>query len=434
MTSTKLILGTILAGISMLQAAPTLKITLDKADCLYKCGEKATYTIAFVDDEAEPLDAKASYLFTNDSFKQLKKGTIDLKATPSITLSETMDKPSFLRLKVNCTYTDKDGKKQNVKNNICTAGFEPEKIQPATPNPADFMDYWKGELKKAEKECPLDVQMTKLDKFSNDKHTGYKVSFAAPGGRVYGFLNIPTKPGKYPATVNVPGAGPGIASPLASDTFVTLQMNVHPYDPLVEGKTLKQSYNELIKIGSYPYQGGKDRDTTFFHRPIIGIARAIEWLANRPEVDAARIGYYGGSQGGAFGFIQAGLTGRFAAVVCNVPAMCDHFGANLERNPGWPQFRNKFKVKNENGKVAFDKVTDEWLPYYDAINFARHIKCPIRIIVGFIDGTCSPSSVYAAFNSIPSSDKAIVNETDMSHSTRQSYYNAQTWMRDIIKK
>ncbi len=434
MTVSKSFLCALLALVSILSAKPTLKLTLDRADHLYKCGEKATFTITFTDDSKEPLKDKATYIFSNDNGRQVKKGTIDLKSTKTLTLSETMDTPSFLRLVVSCKYTDKNGKEQSIKNNVCAAGFEPEKIQPSTANPADFMEYWKGEIKKADKECPLDVQMTKLDKYSNKKHTGYKISFAAPGGRVYGFLNIPAKPGKRPATVTVPGAGPGIASPRVNDDMVTLAINVHPYDPCTEGKTLKELYTELNRSGTYMYQGGKCRETTFFHRPIVGIARAIEWLAGRPEVDASRMGYFGSSQGGAFGFIMAGLTGRFAAIVCNVPAICDHFGAEMGRSAGWPQFRKKFRTKGPNGEHIYDKEIDQWLPYYDAINFARHIKCPVRVIVGFIDGTCSPSSVYAAFNSIPSKDKVIINETDMAHSTRESYYKSNAWMNELISK
>ncbi len=436
MTITKQLFGTFLAAAALLSAAPSVKITLDKTDQLYKCGETATFTIAFTDDANEPLAKQATYKLTNDNVTVFKTGNIDTTQSPTTTFTGTMDKPGFLNLTIYCSYTDKDGKKQNLKNNICTAGFEPTKIQPAAPKPADFMDYWKGELKKAEKDCPLDPQMTKLDKFSNAEHTCYKVSFAAPGGRVYGFLTIPAKAkdGKMPAIVSVPGAGPGHGAPSQDNSFVTLYMNVHPYDPYIEGKTVKESYAELNKPGIYMFHGGKNREATFFHRPIIGIARAIEWLANRPEVNAARIGYYGSSQGGAFGFIQAGLTGRFAAVVCNVPAMCDHFGVNAGRRAGWPQYRNTFLIKNADGTTAFDKETDGWIGYYDAVNFASHIQSPIRVIVGFIDMTCSPSSVYAAFNGIPSTDKAIVNELDMGHSTRKSYSDAQAWMKGILTK
>ena len=128
MTVSKSFLCALLALVSILSAKPALKLTLDRADHLYKCGEKATFTITFTDDSKEPLKDKATYIFSNDNGRQFKKGTIDLKSTKTLTLSETMDTPSFLRLAVSCKYTDKNGKEQSIKNNVCAAGFEPEKI------------------------------------------------------------------------------------------------------------------------------------------------------------------------------------------------------------------------------------------------------------------------------------------------------------------
>ena len=38
--------------------------------------------------------------------------------------------------------------------------------------------------------------------------------------------------------------------------------------------------------------------------------------------------------------------------------------------------------------------------YFDAVNFARKIKCPTTVYVGFIDTTCPPGAVYGAYNVI----------------------------------
>ena len=118
MKITKQLFGTLLAATALLSAAPSVKITLDKADQIYKCGEPATYTIEFTDDAAEPLAKTATYKLTNDNLTVIKTGTIDIAQSPKTTFKETMEKPSFLNLTVYCSYTDKDGKKQNLKN-IC---------------------------------------------------------------------------------------------------------------------------------------------------------------------------------------------------------------------------------------------------------------------------------------------------------------------------
>lgn len=413
-----------LAGALACMAKPVIKITLDRADHAYKCGEKAVFTVNVTDDGGKEVDQTAFVRVSNDGQKVLMTRNVDLKKENSFKVEQGMDVPGFVRLFVSLPYKAPDAEKPESISAQAGAAFEPLKIMTGVEKPADFMDFWKSEVKKAEA-IPLDVQMEKLDAYSNDKYTGYKVSFAAPGGRVYGFLNIPAKPGKHPAVVSVPGAGPGTSRPSSHEAMVTLHMNVHAYDPLTPGKTIKELYAEANKPTIYMYNSGAGKDSTFFHRAILGINRAVNWLAERPEVDAARMGYYGSSQGGAFGFILGGLNGKFAALVCNVPAMCDQFGYKKDRLSGWPQFCKAFSYSAEIQETA---------KYYDAAFFASHIKAPIRVIVGFIDSTCSPSSVYAAYNSIPSTDKAIVNEYYMGHSCWKSYNEAQAWMKKQITK
>lgn len=406
----------LLAGFAF--AKPVITGKVDREDAIYNCGEKATFTVYFASDNDEELKGEATLQLSNDSGKGLATFKIDLAKQRDFTVSETMDKPSFLRLSVWTSYKDDKGR---AISKAFTAAFEPTKIAAASTEPEDFMAFWQGELKKANETIPLDAKREKLDKYSNEKHTSYKVSFAAPGGRVYGFLCIPNRQEKMFARVSVPGAGPGAGAPSVVDNYVTLTMNVHPYDPMTPGKTVKELYDELNKPGIYMFHGGMDREKTFFHRPIIGICRAIDWLAALPEVDAKRIYYFGSSQGGAFGFMMGGLNKNISKLICNVPAMCDHFGYKADRAPGWPRYYSNFKKAPE---------AEKFMPYYDAVNFARHIDVPIRVIVGFVDQTCSPSSVYSAFNAIPSQDKQMTNVVDMSHEARKLYYDmVNAWLK-----
>ena len=47
------------------------------------------------------------------------------------------------------------------------------------------------------------------------------------------------------------------------------------------------------------------------------------------------------------------------------------------------------------------------LAYYDVVNFARKIKCPVFYSFGFNDQTCCPTSTYAAYNVIMSPKKLV---------------------------
>ncbi|NLZ62646.1 MAG: acetylxylan esterase [Lentisphaerae bacterium] len=400
-----------------LSAAPKFTFTLDRPEAQYKCGEPATFTVLLAEEDGTPLSqGEMTLTLTRDGRDKISSTKIDLSQQNPATVAGTLETPGFLRLQASYA----GGEKPLYA--IYGAAYEPLKIQAGAPMPEDFWSFWQQEVQKAEA-IPLDLQKEKLDEFSNEQYTSYKVSFAAPGGRVYGFLCLPQGKGRVPAWVSVPGAGPGRDAPAVDANFATLVLNVHPYDPRQPDRSIKELYQELNANGIYMYIGAPDREKVFFHRAILGINRAVNWLAAQPEIDPERLGYYGSSQGGAFGLILGGLNGKFSALVCNVPALCDHLAYKDKRSPGWPGYCSKLKYSPE---------IEAMVPYYDAVNFARFVKKPIKIMVGFADSTCSPGSVYAAFNAIPTADKEIFNEVGMGHAGRPSFNTSIAWMKKVI--
>ena len=50
----------------------------------------------------------------------------------------------------------------------------------------------------------------------------------------------------------------------------------------------------------------------------------------------------------------------------------------------------------------------QWVPalgYYDAVNHARRIKCPVQIEAGLSDWVCPPSGVWCLYNVLPGSKR-----------------------------
>ncbi len=45
-------------------------------------------------------------------------------------------------------------------------------------------------------------------------------------------------------------------------------------------------------------------------------------------------------------------------------------------------------------------------PYFDGVNFAAHIKVPSLVAMGFIDETCPPAGIWAAYNLIQAPKEA----------------------------
>ena len=408
-------------------AQTEIRVALDHEDAMYKCGEQAVFTVTVMNGEQLHREGKASIRLSNDGLATFMTREVDLADENPFTVEDTMVAPGVLSLDVNVAAQPK------ALHKVFGAAFEPFLITPGAPAPEDFMQFWTGEKRKLERDDTEEhraqsiVKLMPLPRLSNDKVEGFKVSFWNGTGTIYGFLTVPRAPGKFPALVSVPGAGPGATGASMLEDFVCLVMNVHKYDPDMPDKSLGESYKELNEGGMYMYKDIPDREKTYFHHGVLGIDRAVTWLASHEKVERECIGYYGSSQGGAFGLILGGLNPSICAVVCNVPAMCDQLGHRQGRLAGWPQFCRQMEYSPEIESMA---------QYYDAVNFAERIpsRVPVRIIVGLADRTCSPSSVFAAYNRIKSIDKKIICEVGMGHKTPPSYNTEVEWLKQYLKK
>jgi cephalosporin-C deacetylase len=68
--------------------------------------------------------------------------------------------------------------------------------------------------------------------------------------------------------------------------------------------------------------------------------------------------------------------------------------------------------------------------YYDAVNFAARTQAPGIFTIGFIDTTCPPTSVYAAFNALRS-PKEIHHDIAAGHTNTPE---ATAAMRSAVKR
>ncbi len=407
-------------------------IKFDRENCLYSVGEKAQFTVSALDAAGAAADSGAMTVkITNDGRDVLAEETFELKDEANKTFECTLDQPGFVKVFVHAETADGAVK----RDDLAGAGFDPEKIEPGLPKPDDFDAFWaKG--KEEVRAIPIDLEKRKLADFSNEKRDMYAVNFATVDGqRVYGWLGVPkTGAAPYPTIVNVAWAGVGFApDPQTVDEgFVVLTLNVFPYEVPIDEKVRGLVYEDFNKrLGCNYFEWNMDdRDKYFYRAPILGLDRAVDWLAEQDYVDASRIGYHGTSQGGGFGLILTGLNKHIRRSVVSVPAICDHAGLLKGRNSGWPQLVAHWRNNNDPARA---ERTKEASRYYDAVNFARSIDVPITVTVGFRDVTCCPSSVYSAYNVIPSENKRILYGTEVTHVTDRNYNMALAEMKEALK-
>jgi len=415
-----------MAAVRLYAAAPDaekkapldISARLDHTDCLYALGDSAMFTVEIKRNSGRKAPFTVNYRLSEDGERTIDTGLRESK-DGRLSFTGKLDHPGFLRLEL----TAVSG--VDTLRKVAACGFDPRGIRPTNILPEDFDRFWR-EARAQLWRTPFDAQVQPVADTTLPGAAHYLVSLANVGGaRVYGRLAVPVGQGPFPAVLMVPGAGVGVIKPWGDYVragFLCLAIDIHgiPQDR-------EDSYYENLRTGllaGYQYFGCDDPYQYYYRRVIQGCFRALDYLASRPDVDSTRLAIAGSSQGGALSLLVAGLDTRIKALTANVPAMCDHTGSLYGRPSGWPRL-----LRTDSRDCALRTSA-----YYDAALNAGLITVPARLAVGFIDGTCAPTSVYAAFNNIKG-PKIIDNYPDMAHSFGPDWQKkAGAWLLDRLNE
>jgi cephalosporin-C deacetylase-like acetyl esterase len=229
---------------------------------------------------------------------------------------------------------------------------------------------------------------------------------------LYGILCVPKKEGKYPALLQVPGAGVrayGGDIATADKGVITFQIGIHGV-PVDMNPTVYTDLGSSALSGYWNYNMD-DKDRFYYKRVYLGCIRANDFLTSLPQYDGSNLAVVGGSQGGALSIITAALDPRIKSLGALYPALSDVTGYLFDRAGGWPHY---FDKTNRSWNEKKDKLST--LSYYDVVNFARRVKVPGYYSWGYNDETCPPTSMYAAYNVI-SGPKELYLALDTGHWT-----------------
>lgn len=285
----------------------------------------------------------------------IKEGPLTLQEGKASITADGMKMPGFLRCEVFATI---DGKEYR---GLGTAAFEPEKIQPTVQMPTDFEAFWAKEKAELAK-IPMDPRMIHIPERSTETVDVYHVNFQnVKNSRIYGVLTVPKGDGKYPAILQVPGAG---IRPYSGDLgkagrgAITLQIGIHgiPIDMAPE------VYANLTSgaLNGYWNFNISDKDLYYYRRVYLGCIRAVDFLVSLPQYDGQNLGIQGGSQGGALAIVTAALDPRINYLTAMYPALSDMTGYLHGRAGGWPHVFAGNNLQNFN-----NPKTLETIGYYD---------------------------------------------------------------------
>ncbi len=399
-------------------------VTPNKPDWNYRLGEEAAFEITVLKHQVPMEQVKISYGVGPEKMPPVEKGEKVVQNGKSIIVKGKMTVPGFLRCDAAVLI---DGIQYR---GMATAAYQPEAIQPTQVLPKDFSAFW-DKAKAEVSGVPLDPVMTLLPERSTEKTNVYELSIQndAAGSRVYGILCVPKAQGKYPALLQVPGAGvrpyQGQIA-LAEKGIITLEIGIHGI-PVTLPATV---YTNLAQgaLREYNAVNMDDRNKYYYKRVYLGCIRAVDYLTSLPQYDGTNLAVSGGSQGGALSIITTALDKRVKYFVALYPALCDITGYLHKRAGGWPHL-----FMQQNGSAA-EKARIETSAYYDVVNFARLIKVPGFYSWGYNDETCPPTSFYSAYNVI-SAPKELMLVQETGHWTfPEQSTRVSGWLESKLKQ
>ncbi|MEC5127877.1 acetylxylan esterase [Verrucomicrobiales bacterium BCK34] len=388
-------------------AALTVDVSTDREEALYEKGDEVTFTVTAKEGDKNLDRGDVHWVLSRGGYETLSRGNGSLEGGKGFQVKGSLGGPGFLLL--TATVTGTDGKKVSAFGG---AGFSPLEIEPSMDAPADFDEFWAAQ-KAALAEIPMEVE-SESEKTAEEGIEAYdvKIQCEKEGAPVSGYFAKPEKAAanSLPAVLFVHGAGVrssslSTAMSGARDGFLSMDINAHGSE---NGKPAE--FYEDLKAGSlknYTHMGRGSRDDIYFRGMFVRLMRAIDFLTSQPEWDGQVMAVVGHSQGGLQALVAGGLDERVTFIASGVPAGCDHTGMMVNRISGWPKI-----VPIVDGKP--DPKVIEASRYIDAVNFARRCKAEAILSVGFIDRTCPPTSVYAAYN-VLAGKKEMINEPKMGH-------------------
>lgn len=391
-----------------------INVTCDRESHYYHVGENAEIRIGC--DKAVSLTVSLSH----DGKAVLERRTISVEANEPYVFTFTLGRPGFLR----CAVEGKD-----LETRLLGLAFDPEQIRPALPEPDDFMAFWTKAFAALD-EIPDNFKMTEVQEDSSDECAYYELECDNVNGtKHYAYLKLPRTDKKVPLLIYVAGAGAGQGLEIfkkhnanveknISKQVATLTIGVHKYKPLPRFEDHENQHGEYIRQfpeQTYWLENIEARELTdnFFYRAILGCKRMCDIVSALPQIDQGHIVYLGVSQGGMFGLYLTAVCPQIRAAFCGVPAFCDCGGSLTGLHTQTSQI------------ATLEKYTD-LLRYFDAANFARHINVPVFLSAGYIDVICSPSSVFAAANSL-GGPKLVYHKVNHGHVDSTVEYEGLYW-------
>ena len=289
--------------------------------------------------------------------------------------------------------------------------------------PDDFDEFWGGLLSRLAEE-PLEPHVDLDPLRSNEQARVYQATYRSLDGlEIFGWYSLPAVgDGPFPAVLVLPGykSEPALRRDWAGKGVAVLSVAVR--GKLPSSARFNPGYPGLLTAGV------ESRETYSYRGVISDCSRGVDFLLSRPEIDSDRIFCCGSSQGGGLTLATAGLRPEIKAGVSGYPFLCCYPDSmRMFRSYPYDELSCYLRAHPEREAQMLDT-----LRYFDGVNFAPRIKCPMVVGIALEDEVCPPETSYAAFDRL-GGDRELWLFPDSGHGNAHDYPRRETeWLEQRI--
>jgi cephalosporin-C deacetylase-like acetyl esterase len=402
-----------------IKASPKSGLLRSSQTLGYKVDLKSTYKVK--------QDGKLTVMVTTDMGEKVTEKFYNVKlgkeGSRTVNVDLPRQQPGFYQVKfmVNLSFYDDTLKR--------IYGVDPDKVVVPMNKPGDFDTFWENTKTILAKIEPQ-YKVTRQADLSTKEKDVYLVEMHSWGNAVIrGWLTIPVKRSKkMPVKYRLPGYVITMKPTMDDDEFIVFNLNVRGNGNSKDALKYNGEYN-LYHINS--------RDEYIYRAVYMDCVRGMDFLSAYAEyfgMDEDRVAVVGGSQGGGLAIALAGIDTRAKLVTAELPLYCSlrsalKISAALypeKKSPIWMLGEYVRKTPSFNEKRLFAL----W-DYFDPINFAPNVKCPVLLAVSLLDELCPPRASFAMYNQLGSKKKETWVSPNLTHEVDESYYTFQYyWIKE----
>jgi cephalosporin-C deacetylase len=299
----------------------------------------------------------------------------------------------------------------------------PQQFVSSVSRPDDFDSFWDQVLAESAA-LPLEAERRALPERSTPEVEVFELFFTSLGGvRIATWFTLPRhRAGPVAGLLYVPGyiSDPPLSKSWSKRGYAL--MSVAPRGKVRSNAQYNPGYPGLLTDNL------TDRNTYGYRGFFLDAVRAMDALREQPEVDPNRVGVFGSSQGGGLTIMTAALHPGVRAACAGAPYLCGFWDAiQLTSTYPYQEIRDYLRLHPERA----DRVR-QTLAYFDGINFASRVRCPILVNIGLRDNVCPPETGFAVFAALGSAEKRLETYADCGHDAGSSRHGHDAQVREFL--